>query len=243
MSVSRQTEISKSILKGLIFMGGLGVLATGTYEVFSSRATLWGRVLTHGPRTISAVGLVFDRCPNSMTGAICRHLHELEAPATFFIEAKRARRNPRALRPLQAFEIGIHGEDYSALIFQGRWGLRQGLRPCLTIARDIQGRDSRFLMPPHGWKDLRLVKVAKELGLYVVNPSIELRWSKKVPYIDSVLHLLRQVGPGDIILIENDPLRSPPLDSFIELLTMLTTGLRDRGFKIWGLSPLLGRTG
>ncbi len=230
---------NKDVLKGLILIGGAGVLATGAYEVFSPKATLWGRVLTHGPRSVSAVGLVFDRCPNSMTEAICRHLHELEAPVTFFIEAKRARRNPRSLRPLRAFEVGVHGEDYSALIFRNRGELRQKLRPCLTIAGDLQGRKARFLMPPHGWKDLRLVKVARELGLSVVNPSLELRWSRDVSYSDSVRHLLRRTGPGDIILVENDPIRSPPLSSFIGLLTMLITGIRDKGLKIWGLSPLV----
>ncbi|NIA08451.1 MAG: polysaccharide deacetylase family protein [Nitrospiraceae bacterium] len=239
MSLLRRTKISKSILKDLIFMGGLGVLVTGAYEVFSLRATLWGRVLTHGPRGVSAIGLVFDQSPNNLTEAICRRLHELETPATFFIEGKRARRNPRALRSLQAFEIGIHGEDYSPLIFQNKWELKQGLRPCLTIADDVQGRDPRFLMPPHGWKDLRLIRVAKELGLLVINPSLELRWSKDIPYSDSVGHLLRRIGPGDIILVENDPQKSPPQSSFIELLTMLIAGIRDKGLKIWGLSPLV----
>jgi len=224
-------------------MGGAGVFATGAYEIFCPRATLWGRVLTHGPRTLSAIGLVFDQCPNHLTEGICRRLHELEAPATFFIEGKRARCNPRALRSLQAFEIGIHGEAYRSLIFRKEIDLRHELKPCLTIAGDVQGRDARFLMPPHGWKDLRLVRAARELGLFVVNPSLELRWPKKVPPSNSVGHLLRRIGPGDIILIENDSLRSPPQSLFIELLSMLITGIRDKGLRIWGLSPLLSVLG
>ncbi len=115
------------------------------------------------------------------------------------------------------------------------------LKPCLTLAGDIQGRDACFLMPPHGWKDLRLVRTARDLGLFVVNPSLKLRWHEGVLFNTSVERILTHAGPGDIILVKNDPLRSPPESLFIELLTLLIIGLKDKGLRIWGLSPLLRR--
>ena len=232
---------SKSALKSFILAGGAGVLAAGAYEIFCPRATLCGRVLTHGPRNVRAISLVFDRSPNPLTGAICKRLHELEVPAAFFIEGKRARSNPRAMRLLQSFEIGIHGETYRSHIFQNKIELRRMLKPCLTLAGDIQGRDACFLMPPYGWKDLRLVRTARNLGLFVVNPSLKLRWREGVLFNISVERILTHVGPGDIILVKNDPLKSPPEPLFIELLTLLVIGLKDKGLRIWGLSPLLRR--
>ena len=232
---------SKSALKSFILAGGAGALAAGAYEIFCLRATLWGRVLTHGSRNVPAISLVFDRSPNPLTEPICKRLHELEIPATFFIEGKRARSNPRAMRLLQSFEIGIHGETYRSLIFQNKIELRHMLKPCLTLAGDIRGRDACFLMPPHGWKDFQLVRMARELGLFVVNPSIKLRWREGVLFNTSVERILTHVGPGDIILVKNDPLRSPPEPLFIELLTLLVIGLKDKGLRIWGLSPLLRR--
>jgi peptidoglycan/xylan/chitin deacetylase (PgdA/CDA1 family) len=232
---------SKSALKGFILVGGAGILAAGAYEIFCPRATLWGTVLTHGSRNVPAISLVFDRSPNQLTEPICKRLRELEIPATFFIEGHRARNNTRAMRSLQSFEIGIHGETYRSLIFQNKIELWHILKPCLTLAGDIQGRDPCFLMPPHGWKDLRLVRMAREMGLFVVNPSLKLRWREGVLYNTSVERILTQVNPGDIILVENDPLRSPPKPLFIELLTSLVIGLKDKGLKIWGLSPLLRR--
>lgn len=113
------------------------------------------------------------------------------------------------------------------------------LKPCLTLAGDIRGRGACFLMPPHGWKDFQLVRMAKELGLFVVNPSIKLRWREGVLFNTSVERILTHVGPGDIILVKNDPLRSPSEPLFIELLTLLVIGLKDKGLRIWGLSPLL----
>ena len=113
------------------------------------------------------------------------------------------------------------------------------LKPCLTLAGDIQGRDACFFMPPHGWKDLRLVRMARDLGLFVINPSLKLRWREGVLLDTSVERILTHVGPGDIILVKNDPLRSPPEPLFIELLTLLVIGLKDKGLRIWGLSPLL----
>jgi len=240
--VLKSTAIfSKSALKGFILAGGAGALAAGAYEIFCPKATLWGRVLTHGSINVPAISLVFDRSPNPLTEPICKRLHELEIPATFFIEGKRARSNPSAMRSLQSFEIGIHGEIYRSLIFQNKIELRHMLKPCLTLAGDIQGRDACFLMPPHGWKDLRLVRMARELGLFVVNPSIKLRWRDGVLFNASVERILTHVGPGDIILVKNDPLRSPPEPLFIELLTLLVIGLKDKGLRIWGLSPLLRR--
>ncbi|MBW1671242.1 MAG: polysaccharide deacetylase family protein [Deltaproteobacteria bacterium] len=231
--------LSKSALKGLILLGGTGALTAGAYEIFCSRATLWGRVLTHGSRNVPAISLVFDQSPNPLTEPICKRLHELEIPATFFIEGEKAKSNPRAMRSLQSFEIGIHGETYRSLIFQNKMELRHMLKPCLTLANDIQGRDACFLMPPHGWKDLRLIRTARELGLFVVNPSLKLSWREGVLFNTSVERILTYVGPGDIILVKNDPLRSPPEPLFIELLTLLIIGLKDKGLRIWGLSPLL----
>ncbi|MEA1990616.1 MAG: polysaccharide deacetylase family protein [Thermodesulfobacteriota bacterium] len=230
---------SKSALKSFVLAGGAGALAAGAYETFCPRATLWGRVLTHGSRNVPAISLVFDQSPNPLTEPICKRLHELEIPATFFIEGKRARSNPRAMRSLQSFEIGIHGETYRSLIFQNKIELRHMLKPCLTLAGDIRGRGACFLMPPHGWKDLQLVRMAKELGLFVVNPSIKLRWRGGILFNTSVERILTHVCPGDIILVENDPLRSPSESLFIELLTLLVIGLKDKGLRIWGLSPLL----
>lgn len=229
----------KSGLKALIFFGGTGALATCAYEIFCSRATLWGRVLTHGSRHVPAISLVFDQSPNPLTETICKRLHELEIPATFFIEEKKARSNPRSMRTLQSFEIGIHGETYGSLVFKSRIELRHILNPCVTLASDIQGRDACFLMPPYGWKDLQLIRTARELGLFVVNPSLKLRWRKGVLFSTSVEHILMQVRPGDIILVQNHPLRSPPEHLFDELLTLLVTGIKDKGLRIWGLSPLL----
>lgn len=233
--------LSKSNLKRFILAGGAGALAAGAYEIFCPKATLWGRVLTHGSKNVPAISLVFDQSPNPLTEPICKRLHKLEIPATFFIEGKRARSNPRATRFLQSFEIGIHGETYRSLIFQNKIELRHMLKPCLTLAGDIQGRASCFLMPPHGWKNLRLVRIARELGLSVVNPSLKLRWREGVLYNTPVERILTHVSPGDIILVKNDPLRSPPEPLFIELLTLLIIGLKDKGLSIWGLSPLLRR--
>jgi peptidoglycan/xylan/chitin deacetylase (PgdA/CDA1 family) len=231
----------KNALKDFILVGGAGALVAGAYEVFCPKATLWGRVLTHGSKNVPAISLVFDQSPNPLTETICKRLHELEIPAAFFIEGKRVRSNPRATRSMQSFEIGIHGETYRSLIFQNKIELRHMLKPCLTLASDIQGRVSCFLMPPYGWKDLRLVRMARELGLFVVNPSLKLRWCKGVLFNTSVERILTHAGPGDIILVKNDPLRSPPEPLFIELLTLLIIGLKDKGLRIWGLSPLLRR--
>jgi peptidoglycan/xylan/chitin deacetylase (PgdA/CDA1 family) len=229
---------SKDTLKGLALLGGACAFALGAYEIFSTRATLWGRVPNHGPRSISAVGLVFDKSPNPATEALCGRLHELGVPATFFIEGRRARGYAKALRSLQFFEIGIHGEAYSPLVFRSERELRRRLEPSLVLASDLQGRRASFLLPPYGWKDLRLTKAARMLGLTAVNPALSVHWHESISARAAASKALSRVRPGDIILVP-DPGNGDASAVLPELVTEMVLGLRQRGLSPWGLSALL----
>jgi peptidoglycan/xylan/chitin deacetylase (PgdA/CDA1 family) len=237
---------TSKIIKGLAIAAGAGAVAGAAYEIFCPRAQFFGRVITHGPRRNRAVGIVFDQSPNQATAAVCRRLHELSAPATFFIEGKRARAFPRLTGPMQAFETGIHGEGYSPLIFKREPDIRRSLRPAQILARELQNKGARYFMPPYGFKDLRLIRVANELGLTVINPAITLKirpaLSGQDPsglISDAVTRLLYKVRPGDIILIPWD--RRQSMAEFMpEILAELIHGLKTIGLSSWGLKALIG---
>jgi peptidoglycan/xylan/chitin deacetylase (PgdA/CDA1 family) len=235
---SEEKTQSKAILKRLALVGGTCAFAAAAYEVFSPRATLLGRVPNHGPRSIAAVGLVFDKSPNRATEALCGRLHELGVPATFFIEGRRAERYAKALRSLKFFEIGIHGEAYSPLIFRSEGELRRRLAPSLALASDLQGRRASFLLPPYGWKDLRVVRAARMLGLTAVNPALRLRWREGVAPGAAAGRALGRVRPGDIMLI-SAPENGDASAALPELVTEMVLGLKEKGLSPWGLSALL----
>jgi len=217
----------------LSLAAGATIAAAASYEVFCPRATLFGRVVTHGPRNRHAVAILFDRSPNPSTEDVCRRLHELGASATFFLEGNRARRHQTASRAMKSFEIGIHGMHYRPLALRSEKTVRKEIQQACLAARELQDRRISFLLPPHGWKDLRLTSVARELGLTVVNPSCTIRPGEAVTE-----GLLDRIRPGHLCLV---PWRAdlPSSVPVVNALTDLVTGLRARGLAPWGLSALL----
>ena len=226
-----ETNNTARTLAGLALFTGLGFASAWAYEIFCPRATFWGRVLTHGPRTVSAVGLLFDQSPNESTKDITRTLLELECPATFFIEGRRAKENPRGLRMLHSFDIGVHGDTYRPLAFKNELTIRRRLRMARNMAKEAQGRAPRFLLPPKGWKDLSLIRTAEKMGLKVVNPAIRIRQGNSGAYTDDPVEAtLERVLPGDTILI--------PKGTSTDILQPLINGLRELQLEPWGLRAL-----
>ncbi len=223
----------------MAFLTGAAIAGGGAYEIFCPRATWFNRVKTHGRRDRSAVSLIFDRQPNASTQILCKKMHQLEVPATFFIEAQRAT-SPAyrsTLKRLSAFEVELHGQAYSPLIFKNRSRLKAEFSRAIEIATDIQDRRPQFLLPPYGWKDLGLIRAARESGLTVVNPSKILVISDH-SHTDQFERTMKQIVPGDIILIRPLACR----DNHIltgEAIDMIVDGLRQKGLSLWGLSPLL----
>ncbi|NDY41674.1 polysaccharide deacetylase family protein [Dissulfurirhabdus thermomarina] len=212
---------------------GAGVAGGLLYQVFSMRATLGGRVITHGPRNRPAVALVFDRSPSRHTEALCTRLHELAAPAAFFLEGRRILAHPAAMKALRGFEIGVQGASQAPLIFRRRRTLRRLLGPVVHRVAETLRRPPRFLMPPRGWKDWRLCEEARGMGLVVLNPSLRVTTPA-----DASARGLRRVRPGDILALAGDGADGTRME---HLLETLVTGLRHRGLEIWGLNALLAR--
>ena len=149
--------------------------------------------------------------------------------------------------PIQAFEIGIHGETYSPLIFKKEQEIRRILRPAITLAMDLQNNGARYFMPPHGFKDLGLIHTANTLGLTVINPALTLR-PKPVSggsnplersIEEAVTRLLYKVKPGDIILMPWSQ-RHGMAEIMSDMLTELLIGLKALGLSPWGLRALVG---
>lgn len=231
---------SKRGLTTLALLGGAAVVGGSAYEIFCPRATWFNKVKIHGRRDRNSVSLIFDRQPNESTDILCKKMHQLEVPATFFIEGQRAE-DPlyrSTLKRLSAFEVEVHGQVYNPLIFRNKSSLLTEFSRAIEIATDIQDRRPRFLLPPYGWKDLRLISAARESNLTVVNPSKVIRLPAH-SRVDQIMRDTKHVVPGDIILIRPLSLRRNDRGFFGEALDMIVDGLRQKGLRFWGLSPLL----
>ncbi len=221
---------------GLALATGAGIVAA-SYEIFCPRATFLGRVAIRGPESTQAVALVFQKAPDPFTEDICRALHQLEIPGTFFIVGERARANPQAAKAMRPFEIGIHSETYTPLVFKASATIRAMIRPAAELAGQIQDRPAAFLMPPYGWKGLGLLSTASSMGLRVVNPSYRLELRNEAlaqPIIDTALE---RIVSGDIVLVSfGEELQRHKVPA---LLAHLVAGLKSKGLTPWGLRALL----
>ncbi len=229
---------SRKWARGIGLALGTTGLLTASYEVFCPRATFLGKVTVRGPADTGAVALVFHKMPNQFTDEICQALHELEIPATFFIIGERTGTMPHAVRAMRPFEIGVHAESYTPLVFRSQATIRALVYLAAERARQIQDRPCRFIMPPYGWKGTGLLATASAFGMKVVNPSRHLRFTSGGPLalhaIDQELNRLR---PGDILLIS--PGNGLQGREIPELLGYLVDGLKEKGLSPWGLNALL----
>ncbi len=231
---------SRKALATMALIGGAAVAGGGLYEIFCPRATWFNKVKTHGRRDHNSVSLIFDRQPNELTQSLCKKMHQLEIPATFFIEGQRAE-NPvyrSTLKRLSAFEVEVHGQVYDPLIFKNRSLLMTSFSRAIEIATDIQDRRPQFLLPPYGWKDLRLISAAREAGLTVINPS-KIIGLPNNSHTDQIMRSTKHIVAGDIILIKFLTNRRNDGGFSGEALDMIVDSVRQKGLSFWGLSPLL----
>ncbi len=223
---------------GIGLAAGAAGLIAASYEVFCPRATFLGKVAVRGPASTQAVALVFHKMPDQFTEDICRTLHELEIQGSFFIVGERVAAMPHAAKAMRPFEIGVHAEAYTPLVFKSAATIRALVYLAAERASQIQNRRAEFIMPPFGWKGTGLLTAASSLGMRVVNPTRRIRLAQGGPIaLNSIDRILDRVLPGDILLVSlGIGLNRQEIP---DLLGYLVEGLREKGLTPWGLKALL----
>jgi len=236
-------------IKDILSKSGFGILGAGlagfisfcAYETFCPKASLFGRVITHGERDTNAVSLIFEKAPNEATSQLSALLHELETPAVFFLEGCRAKEYKKELKQLRTFELGVQTEKYKPLILRRRLSLIRLIAPTIYLIEDLQRRRPSFFLPPYGWKDPFLIKTASRLGLITLSPYIrKRRLNKELDIKTQAVNIADRVSSGDIILINSDPKSFlASTEDLLEFIYYLVKLIRAKGLSFWGLSPLL----
>ncbi len=230
---------SKSFV-GLLAAGAAGFSSVAAYEIFCPKASLFGRVVTHGSRDVKAVSLLFERAPSESTEALVSCLHKFEVPAVFFIEGCRVKRFPKAFKSLRTFEMGVQAERYRPLIMRKKISLVRLIAPTMYSIEDIQHRRPAFFLPPFGWKEPLLVRTASRLGLITVSPYIRIRKMQQDQAALYAEDISARVSPGDIILLSADAASMGiTTEALLDLVYNIVKGVRAKGLAFWGLSPLL----
>ncbi|MGH9727927.1 MAG: polysaccharide deacetylase family protein [Candidatus Acidiferrales bacterium] len=185
----------------------IGGAAIGAWGAAYPRSQLFGRTLRFtGDSTTLA--LTFDDGPNAAaTPALLDLLDKQDARATFFLIGRHVRAFPALARGIAArgHAIGNHTETHPNLIFLSRKQLCGELNSCRDAILSAVGGtgELRWMRPPFGFRGPPLNAVVRELGYSGVAMWSKWAWDWKPQPAQPVIHRLRRVTGGDIVLLHD----------------------------------------
>jgi peptidoglycan/xylan/chitin deacetylase (PgdA/CDA1 family) len=153
------------------------------------------------------VALTFDDGPNpAATPALLDLLDAHSVHATFFLIGQHVRAFPALTREIAArgHATGNHTETHPSLIFLSRARLRDELNRCReAILSAVGGAEFRWMRPPFGFRGPQLDGVVRQLGYSGVAMWSKWAWDWKPQPAERVIHRLRRVVGGDIVLLHD----------------------------------------
>ncbi len=186
-----------------------------------------------------ALYLTFDDGPDPIsTEPVLRALEHLKIPATFFVVADRAKKNPGLLHELIScgHAIGNHSLDHRyGVFFKSRATMLQWVLDSENLLADLIGKPSVGFRPPAGVRTPKLHSALKELKIPLV------LWQKR--YFDKAfdwkparaIASLSSTDAGSIILL-HDQLKREKVPLFIETLSAYAEVAKRLGFDFRNLS-------
>lgn len=187
---------------GAIAFGGAAV---GAWGAVHPRSQLFGPTVRF-TGDASTVALTFDDGPNpAATRALLDLLDAHGVRATFFLMGSHVRAFPALAREIAArgHAVGNHTETHPNLIFLSRAKLREELNRCREAILSAVGGELRWMRPPFGFRGPQLNAVVRELGYSGVAMWSKWAWDWKPQPAQPVIHCLRRVIGGDIVLLHD----------------------------------------
>jgi peptidoglycan/xylan/chitin deacetylase (PgdA/CDA1 family) len=198
---------SASVLRQL---GGLGaVLAAGAGAVawgaIAPRSQLFGSTIRRTGRP-NTVALTFDDGPNpALTPRLLRLLDETHIRATFFLIGRYVRECPALVQEIAAggHTIGNHTDTHPNLFWLTPSHIREELSRCQDAIEKACGQRAVWMRPPFGIRGPHLSSVVRRAGFHGV--VMWSRWARdwQPQHIEDMVHRLRRVRGGDILLLHD----------------------------------------
>lgn len=157
--------------------GALALIAVGgtlTQAALSPGSMLFGRTVIAG-RDAAEIALTYDDGPNdAATMQLLEVLAKHEARATFFMIGRFVRQQPEIARAVLAAGhiVGNHTMTHPWLAFESARRIREELEGCNAALEDVLGAPVRFFRPPHGARRPVVLRMAREMGLAVVQWNV-----------------------------------------------------------------------
>ncbi len=207
------------------------------------RAYLNRRILCEVETPEKVIALTFDDGPNPQhTPALLNLLSARSVPATFFVVGRRVRRFGEIVRRLvtEGHEIGNHTNRHVPLSALPRPLIRRELRVTEELIVKETGAKPKFMRPPFGWYNDRVLSVARAMGYRPVIGSIHPRDSRKPGTEFIVEHVTRRASAGGIIILHDGGWRvTSDRRQSVDAVDRIIDTLAARGFRFVTLSQLV----
>jgi peptidoglycan/xylan/chitin deacetylase (PgdA/CDA1 family) len=175
----------------------------------------------------AAVYLTFDDGPHPVaTPAVLNILQRFNIKATFFFLGKNILQYPDIVRETIAagHSIGNHGFSHKHLIFKNQSYVQKEITDTSTALQSVAGRTTTMFRPPYGdisRSVLRAVRSTQHQPFLWMRDTQD--WS--LPNESTMLRYLQcSTQHGDIILLHDNALTAPRLDSYLpKIIETLST--------------------
>jgi peptidoglycan/xylan/chitin deacetylase (PgdA/CDA1 family) len=220
------------------------------YDWSPSRKRRWREV--PGLEVLPAsdlVALTFDDGPDPrFTPPLLDALDRAGATATFFVVGERLPGAEDLLREIEqrGHEIALHGMSHRRHNSLDDAEARAELTDGLAAIEAAGVRRPRWYRPPFGGSSPALARFSQELDLGLAYWSAWGQDWEEIPAVTIAELILRDLGPGGIVLLHDSPLYAEREDaaSTIGAIPLLATALQDQGLRATSISSALdARTG
>ena len=185
------------------------------------------------------IALTFDDGPHPRnTPKILDILAEYGIKATFFEVGENIELYPEVSRRVVAegHEIGNHTYTHPHLLKTDYCSLLDEIARCEKVITETTGVTPLFFRPPEGVVDENVRKVAEDEGYSIIVWTVDTRDWAGTPTDKIVDTVLREISPGDIILMHDYTSKKC---NTIPALRRIIPALRDMGYEFVTVGELL----
>jgi peptidoglycan-N-acetylglucosamine deacetylase len=184
---------NSSIIIAAAAASAVAVGGTLAYAALHPESQLFGRTLISG-HDPAEIALTYDDGPNDaatmqLLDVLARH----SVRASFFMIGRFVQQRPKIAHAVHSAGhlVGNHTMTHPWLAWQSDRIIRDELRGCNQALEDTLGAPVHYLRPPHGARRPAVMRVARELGLTIVQWNVMGNdWAPIGP--DRVLHKVQR---------------------------------------------------
>jgi peptidoglycan/xylan/chitin deacetylase (PgdA/CDA1 family) len=184
------------------------------------------------------IALTYDDGPHpTITPRLLELLREKNARATFFLLGRSLKARPDIGQAIldAGMEVGNHSMTHPSLSSRNELVVRAELESMNELIRTTLNRNPTLMRPPYGATNARVEKVCEELGLKIINWSVDTDdWRPNMTEERMKQRILAGMTDGAIILMHD---RS---EKAIHVTAWAIDEIRKAGYELVTVSELLG---